>query len=256
MDPHEKLEVSQSETLQQISGELPQGNVNIAPAQTVEEVLAAPLDESNVFEVDGQKFASEKAAFDYLKARNSELEATSMVEMARLEGMQDALRYGAQPQGGVPQQEVVNPELDAENFYANPIEYLAKERAKMKNELMSEVSASQATSQRNAQIWNDFVTRHPSLADMRDIVDLVADQNSKVVKAMAARNPEKAYDFVASKVKAKFQKYSEDMKPGRVLTENKGGVSPGSNQIVTTAGKQGNNDKAVDFISQMRNLKR
>jgi len=250
-----------SETLDQIAeqngtlGEameqpLPQGAQPSGEQPPVEE----PAEQQETFEVDGKVFADEKTAFDYLKKRNTELEAERMVEAARIEGMQEALRYS--PTGQVPQQvqdQVQDdPSMDLDEFYANPVEYLAKQRQKIKEEVMTEVTSQQTTAQRNEQVWRDFSNRHPRLADMKDIVELVASQHKEVVQAMASRNPEKAYDFVAAKVNEKLAGFVEAGKPTRELPQTKGGPSAGSNQPVTPQDSQTKNNKPLDFISQVK----
>jgi len=252
-----------SETLDQLSeqsgtlgdatsGDLPtgEGNQEVAAPQEQE---AAPQQQEQYFEVDGQKFNDEKAAFEYLKNRNTELEAERMVEAARLETMQEMMR---QNPGHVPQQ-LANqaqddPEMDMDEFYANPVEYLNKQRKKIKEEVMNEVTSQQTQAQRNEQIWNSFTNRHPDLADMRDIVDLVANQNQEVVAAMARRNPEKAYDFVATKVRERFQNFVEAQKPTRELPQTKAGPSSGGNIPVTPQTSQTKENKPLDFISQVK----
>lgn len=226
------------------------------PTGVVEPVVEDPAPEAEpaqVFEVDGQKFADEKTAFDYLKKRNTELEAERMVEAARIETMQEMMRHnGGQVTQQVADQVSKADDFDETAFYANPAEYLANERKKLREEVLQEVTSKQTQAQRDAQVWNGFTERHPELADLRDVVELVTEQNTEVVSALARKDIGKAYDYVATKVKEKFQNYVEAAKPGKILPSTKGGVSSGVTAPVTSQQKNNNQDKPLDFIQQVK----
>jgi len=250
-----------NETLAAQGGyELPQGKSMDEPtmsaAQSEEPAEGGGETSDSIVEVDGQKFANEKAAFDYLQGQYGQLKTERMIEEARLQGIQEAL-YNM-PRGGeapitapMPQ-----PEVDLDKFYENPTEFLKNYADRIKDSLKGELSAQHTAAQRDAEVWNTFTAKHPDLADFRQDVDSVAMAHKDTVALLARRDPAKAMDFVATKVREKFHKYIEATMPNRVLPNAKMGPSSSGNHSATNQQRVPVPDKAVDFVTQLRNMKK
>lgn len=211
----------------------------------------------NWVEVDGQKFTDEKAAFKYLQGRYGEVQTERMLDAARLEGMQEALQHlpvHSSPQPA-PQ---LQPEddIDLDKYYEDPAGYLKEYGKRIKDSLKNELTQSQLAAQREQQIWNTFSSRYKDLADFREDVDRITDKYRDTVVALAKKDPDRAMEFVATKTREKFHQYIEANKPTRVLDNVRGGVSAGSNYSVTNNKNNNPAQNPVDFVSQLRTMRR
>jgi hypothetical protein len=268
------LQVEQSETLQQLmqhSNNLPAGNQQKGeevppvqetapqpPAPSITEADTEPeaiQETSEGFEYDGQVFATEKEAFEYLKGRVGQLETETLLAEAREEGRAQAMQYipqSNQLQQAMPEPE---PEIDMDKFYENPAQFLADNNKKVYEQAVAQMRREQQAQTQEQQLWNNFTKAHPDLADFEEDVNFVANQHMDTVKALASRNQKKAMDFVATKVREKFQRYIEARKPTRVLSNTKAGPSVGGNPTVTNQSSQAQNKKPLDFAAQLRQRK-
>lgn len=267
----ETLSVAQSETLQQLQqlqkGEvvLPTGNretevddeMDHLPEASAPE--AAPVQassESEEVEIDGQRFANQKEAFNYLKSRVGQLETERLLDEARMEGRTEALQYIPQltQQPIVPQS--IEEEVNMDKFYEDPKGFMREYGQKIYEKVKNEVTQAQIVQQQQEQLWTTFTSKYPDLADFRSDVDAVANENAETIKALATRNKEKAMEFVALKTREKFQRYMEALKPTRNLPNTKQTVSAGGNPGVTTTQKTSQVDKPLDFTAQLRQFRR
>jgi hypothetical protein len=257
MAVEEILEPQPSEMINEMGG-LPAGTAPVeepAPVEAAVEPAPEPAPEGTV-EVEGQKFATEADAFEFLKGQYGNIKTEQMISEARLQGMQEAMQYT--PQGAIPQAvapEAV-PEIDMDKFYENPGKYMAERDAAIEERLMGKVGAQQAQAQRDAQVWGDFTSAHPDLADFRQDVEAVAESHRDTVMMLAKRDNKKAMDFVALKVREKFQRYAEVMKPTRTLSNAKVQSIQGSNPGVTSAQNVPGDSEGLDMISQMRKMRK
>ena len=253
----ENLSIEQSDTLQQLQQNkgLPTGEANppiVVEAEPVE--AAAPMDEAAMVEVDGQKFVNESEAFKYLQGRYGETKTESMINEARLQGMQDA--YANIPQQQT--QQAVEPEddFDQDKYYEDPVGYTRAREAKLEAKLLARFSAQQTQSQRETQVWNKFANQYPDLADFKQDVDAIAAEHGETVRMLAKRDEKKAMDYVAMKVREKFQRYVEAMKPTKILANTKAGASLGGYQPVTSQQNQPSTDINLDFAAQLRSIRK
>lgn len=256
----EVIEPQSSEMLSQVTNHqegLPEGTAPVVP-EPVPEPTPKPaepvVEPEGTFEYDGQKFASEKEAFEYLKGKHGELKSTSMLDEARLQGMQEAFSYAPQ-QTTQPVEEPAIPTADMDQFYVNPGKYLADRDQATEDRVMQKVNANQTKLQRDTEVWHNFTNAYPDLADFRADVEGVADQYGNEVRMLASRDEKKAMDFVAMKVREKFQKYVDVMKPTKTLSNTKSGPSTGGNQVVTPVEKEPEDTKGLDMVSQMRTMR-
>lgn len=266
MDGQETLSVEQSETLQQLQQRnetLPAGNQVAEPEPVpVEPQAAAPTEpvsevstDGDTFEYDGQVFATEKEAFEYMKGRVGELETERLLDEARMEGRQEALQYIPQFAGQPAPAVEAEPEVDMDKFYENPGEFLKQYGNKIYDKVKTELTQAQQAQLQQQELWNTFANKYPDLADFREDVDYVASQHSETIRALASRNQTKAMDYVATKTREKFQRYMEARKPTRTLANTKAGPSVGGNPTVTSTTNNASSEKKVDFASQLRQRK-
>lgn len=239
---------------------LPQGNqmppveeeapeIEAAPEETPEEVPA------EAFEVDGQRFASEKDALDYLSQRYSQKEQDNLLLEARLEGMQQALSTpGIAPPA--PTQEMKDDlNFDEERYYENPAQYIAEYTRKVMETTNKQWDQKMSAQQQDAEAWNQFTAKFPELAQFRGDVMEMYNAHRDVALTLARKSPEKAMEFIAMKTKEKFQRYVDAMRPTKVLSNTKQGPSVGSNTSVTPKANPQGQAKKVDFTSQLRSMR-
>jgi hypothetical protein len=240
------------------SGELPGGAAPVEPV--AEPVAAAPVEEApepvpTPFEVDGQRFATESDAFEFLKGQYGKVQTDNMITEARLQGIQEASQFGAMHAPAAPAPEA-EPVIDMDKFYEDPGKFLLERDAAIEQRLMSKVSEKQSAAQRDAEAWSSFTASYPELADFKSDVEAVAVDHGTEVRMLAAKDQKKAMEYVAFKVKEKFQRYAEVMKPTRVLSNTRVDAPVGSNPIVTPAQNTPQSTEGLDMISQMRNMRK
>jgi len=247
-------EVNQAQGLP--SGQAPVETPPVAAAPEVApEVEAAPAE--GTFDFDGQKFASEKDAFEYLQGQHGNLKTEQMLDQARLQGMQDAYsNIPSLPLETPAPLAPVDPAADMDKFYENPAEYLQNMKKQMKTDLDADWNNRQAAVAKDAEVWNNFTNKYPDLADFRDEVESIATVHGDTIKALAARDAGKAMEFVALKTREKFQRYAEAMKPTKVLSNVKTNVAVGVNPPVNNSQNSPEGEKSLDFVSQLRTMRR
>jgi hypothetical protein len=264
----EILEPQASEMLGQVaahqSGELPGGAAPVEPV--AEPVAAAPAEPAPApapaaepaptpFEVDGQLFSTEAEAFKFLKGQYGKVQTDAMLTEARLQGIQEAAQFSSM-HAPATVEPVPEPAIDMDKFYEDPGKFLLERDAAIEQRLMGKVAEKQTAAQRDAEAWSTFTASYPELADFKSDVEAVAVSHGNEVKMLAAKDQKKAMDYVAFKVKEKFQKYAEVMKPTRVLSNTRVDAPAGSNQVVTPAQNVPNSSEGLDMISQMRNMRK
>ena len=172
----EILQPQPSEMLGQVAAhqgaELPGGAAPVeAPAEPVAAAPVEPAIEAapveTPFEVDGQKFATEADAFEFLKGQYGKVQTDQMLSEARLQGMQDAIHMTPAPGAPIPVAEAA-PAIDMDKFYEDPAKYMADRDAAIEERLMGKVSQKQAAAEQDMAVWNNFTTAHPDLARLRD----------------------------------------------------------------------------------------
>jgi hypothetical protein len=267
------LNVDQSDTLKQLQqhngdAPLPPGNTPVEPqAQAQPEPPPEPPanqpepspSNEGMVEVDGQQFASEKDARDYLQQKYNTLEQERLLDEARIEGMQTAMQYQPQSQSQTPVDSDPEPQWDENKYYEDPAgyqrSYTREHSAWLERKMERKWQQRQAATQQEQEVWNTFVAENPDLADFKDDVDKYVAANAESVKAMVRRDPKKARAYVATQVRAKFQRWVEAQTPTKVLSNTKHGPSLGGNPPVTQPQKTPTNSKPVDFTAQLRSMR-
>lgn len=279
MEP-QKLSVEESSTLQQLQqhnrGGLPVGHggqQSPEPQPTPEPERHEPEEETQIaaqsneesvpqegqgstFEVDGQTFASEKDALNYLQQRYSKAEQDNLLLEARLDGMQQALYTNPQATPPPTQEMVDDVTFEEDKYYENPAQYLADYTRRVTEASEKKLERKLSQREQDAQAWNTFTSKYPELAQFQSDVLEMYNTHRDTALTLAKRSPEKAMDFIAMKTKEKFQRYIDSMKPTKVLSNTHQGPSMGSNTNVTSTQKTQSQPKRVDFTTQLRNMRR
>jgi len=254
----------QSETLKQLqamrNGEtLPESEAPEAEAVPEQRALSeseiadAPASEAIV--VDGQQFASEKEAYAYVQKKLADAETEKLLLQARQEGLESALQYQQAPQSVTPAVPVVV-EDDSDQFYADPQGYLKRKTQDLESQIEQRITAKMQQQQQDANLWTEFFTTHPDLADSKKICELALNENIETIKVLAIKDRKRAMDYLATKTREVFQGYNERLKPRQTLTNTKAGPSVGNIGGGVTPALKNNAEEPIDFVSQMLSLRR
>lgn len=198
------------------------------------------------------------------KYRIGDREFASQEEMisyvASLEGETNAYRQGLVTQHGqaTPPADIVTPppQYNTEELYTNPQEFLAKFAADIKREAVGTVSAQQAQRDQDNAVWSEFVSTHPMMADFRSEVEEFTARNTSEVQAIAkVRGRKAAFDHVATKVRANFQRYAKALQPQRELP-NSGAASAPATRASAAVTQKTEVKKPLSFADQVRSIRK
>jgi hypothetical protein len=185
----------------------------------------------------------------------SAIETEQQIADAYRQGMREALSQTPQVSGDVTPQPTPANDLNTEELYTNPQAFLDKYAHKIKSETRAELDQRDAIKQQSDQIWSEFTTRHPVLADFRDEIESFTAQNQTEVRAIIATKGRPAgYDYIATKIKSRFENYANAVKPKRELPNGGGGASPGMRAAGVTPKMAAK--KSLSFAEQIRTLKK
>jgi hypothetical protein len=198
--------------------------------------------------IGDQEFASQEAALDYAQRLQAETDAYQR-------GVNEAMQF-QRPQGtGVTPQEAPPIVENVEELYTNPQEFLKKYATKIKTELTGELSQRESMKAQSDQIWREFTDRHPSLADFRtEVENFVAAENGQVRAMIQAKGRPASYDFIATKLKSRFEAYASALKPKRELPNTGGGPSP--TQKTGSVTPKETPKKVSTMAEQMRSMRK
>lgn len=225
----------------------------VAPPQPEEpEVEAAeepPADPpTEKYRIGDRTFATQEEALAYAQ---QQVEADAAATDAYRQGLLDAQTAAA------PRVESVTPppELNTEELYTNPQAFLDKFANKIKTETRSELDQKEAIRTQSEQIWREFTDRHPALAEFRTEVETFVAANQAEVRALATKRGRTAsYDFIATKLRSRFEAYASAVKPKRELPNNGTGAPPAQRAAgVTPKGPQ---EKPLSFAEQIRSIRK
>ncbi len=213
---------------------------------------AAPAREVGKYRIGDRMFETQEAALEYAQSQVSALETEAQVADAYRQGMRDALPGATPPAASVTP---AAPALDTQELYTNPQAFLDKFANKIKTETRSELDHKEMINRQSEQIWSEFTQRHPMLADFRSEVENFAAQNQAAVQAVIATKGQSAgYDFVATKIKANFERYQNALKPKRELPNTGAGASPSGNGTSVTP--KTDPKKVLSFSEQVKSIRR
>lgn len=174
------------------------------------------------FRIGDREFATQQEALDYATSQVSALQTERQVSDAYQQGLKDALSAVPGTASGVtPAAEPPRPKLDTTELFSKPEEFLEKYAQRIKSETINEVTQANSLRAQSDQIWHEFSSRHPQLADFRSEVEGFVQSNLNDVRSVIQTKGRPAsYDFIATKLKSTFERYSEAMKPNRALPNN------------------------------------
>jgi hypothetical protein len=212
------------------------------------EAAPAPVESlAGKYKIGDRTFATQDEAFAYAQQLESELQVAD----AYRQGLRDAAPQTAQPDSVTP---APQDDLDTDELYTNPKEFIQKLRNRTKEELLAEVQARENTRNQSDQIWRDFTDRHPALADFRgEVEDFVSKNLTSVRAIIGTRGQSAGYDWVATKLKSRFESYANAVKPSRELPNGRAATAPTAKGPGVTLKPDAK--KALSFSEQIRMLK-
>ena len=229
--------------------------------QAVPEPEAEPEAESEAPAAEEGKYRIGDKVFQTLEEAHAY--ATSQVQQANeadayRQIVQEALIQTPQPENVTQPQE---PEIaiDEEKLWADPKAFLADFARKVSASTAQKINQSldhqAALRAQGEQIWGEFTSRHPDLADFRGEAEEFTAQNKEMLQKLTRTKGRQAtYDYIAMNLKAKFARYASAVKPRRELPNGSGGPSPSQRAPSVTPPKPAK--KPLSFTEQIRSIKR
>lgn len=205
------------------------------------------------YRIGDREFANQDEALAYAQSQVSALSTEAQVSDAYRQGIRDAIsQKGAQTEQVT---QTPAPAINAEELYTNPQEFLTKYAEQIKRETIGEVRHAQSAQAQSDQIWREFTDRHPAMADFRGEVEAFVEHNQSDVRGIVATKGKPAsYDFIATKLKSRFERYANSLKPVRELPNVSGGASPA--QKATSVTSKAPEKKALSFSEQIRSIRK
>lgn len=205
------------------------------------------------YRIGDKEFNTAEEAYAFATSQVSTLQTEIQVRDAYQQGMQDAAQVQNPQQGVTPATEAGAPAFDSQKYYENPEEFLQQYAKQVEDRVLNKIQ-SQTVAQTQAQrVWTEFSSRHPDLADFAPDVDSVAAENMAQLKIVnATKGPAAGYDFIAMKVREKFQRHAQALKPGRQLSNTRQ-AQPQGGTVGVTPPKQPKKPKT--FSEQIRSMR-
>jgi flagellar hook-length control protein FliK len=231
------------------SGAAPDAGHADPVADAAKAAAAAEPVSQKKYRIGDQEFATQEEALAYANSQTQIADAYS-------QGLRDALSNPAATPQNVTQTPP-KPELgiDPQEMYTNPEAFLQKYATKIKTDTITEISQSQSLKAQSDAIWGEFTSRHPELADFRTEVENYVQGDTAAVRALISTKGRPAsYDYIATKIKSRFEAYGAAVKPKRELPNTSGGASPaGTTETVTpkTSPK-----KPLSFSEQVASIRK
>lgn len=208
-----------------------------------------PVVEAAKFRIGDREFSTETEALAFAQ---SQIE----VDNAYQQGVRDAASQFQPAGGGVTPSPAVASTVDnVEELYTNPQEFLKKYATKIKSETIGEFNQTQSLKQQSDSIWREFTDRHPALADFRQEVEGFVQMHNPEVRALIQTKGRTAsYDFIATKLRSRFEAYAGALKPKRELPNGGAGASPTQKGASVTPKPQ--EKKPLSFAEQVRSIRK
>lgn len=198
--------------------------VHEEPDAVAEEAHAAAAEEVSPaaakFRIGDQEFSTEGEALAYAQRQVE-------IDNAYQQGVREATTNLQSHNVGVTLPPAA-PEIEnVEELYTNPQEFLKKYANKITSQALSEINQRDSLKAQSDGIWREFTDRHPALADFRTEVEgFVSQHNADVRSIIQTKGRPASYDFIATKLKSRFESYANALKPKRELPNGGGGPSP------------------------------
>lgn len=226
------------------AGEIP-AEAAVAPSTTVH---------AKKFRIGDREFDTQDEALAFAQSHVNTLEVEAQVADAYRQGIRDAATPATTGQPNVTQPSQVQPD-DTEELYTNPQAFLERFASKIKTETRAEIDQRDALKTESDNIWREFTDRHPELADFRTEVENFVSGNLTEVRAMiGVKGRPSAYDWVATKLKSRWEAYNSALKPRRELPNTRTGASPGAPATTVTPPPRA--EKPLSFSEQLRSIRK
>lgn len=249
--PMEETDVETPDT--EIEEPLPDetGEEPIEETEEQDESEAPAAKSGKQYRIGDQTFDSLEEAHEFATSHINALTTQTEIDNAYRRGIIDARGNAIPPESVTPPE----PEFNEEKYYANPGEFLKEFEQKIITKTQAQLDAKANAKAQDDQIWTEFTARHPELADYRDEVTEFTTKNAKEIGAIASlKGRPVAYDHVAVKLKAQFQRYAQALAPRKKLPNGGGGLTPTSRGASVTP--KPTSKKPLSFAEQIRQHKR
>lgn len=225
----------------------------VAEAARAEAAAAAPAAK---YRIGDREFTTSDEAIAYAQSQVSTLGTEIQVADAYRQGIRDAI---ANPSGNAPGVTAPAvpppPVLNTEELYTNPQEFLRKYGEGIKNEVLSTAQQQQNMRQQSDNIWGEFVQRHPEMSEFRgEVESFVQNDQANVRAIIQTKGRPASYDFIATKLKSRFEAYANAMKPKRDLPNTGVATTPNARGTVVTP--PATIKKPLSFSEQVRSMRK
>jgi len=206
------------------------------------------------YQIGDRFFNTLEEAHAFATSQLSTLEQENLVSNAYRQGIQDAIARGESPQSVTP----TAPEEDdfnEEEYFSNPKEFLKNYAEKIKTQTAQSIKQELSVKEQSDQIWREFTERHPALADFREDTEQFVGQNLQTVQAIiSTKGQGAAYDYIALKMKEKFSRYAQAVRPEKRLPNTSAGATPAAGGSSVTPRPTAK--KPLSFAEQLRSIKK
>lgn len=205
---------------------------------------------------DGQTFATEKEAYEYMKTKVSATETEAAIMQAKQEAYEQAMMNMGQQPGTQAPVEQAPPEDDfnEEEYFSDPVGYTKRREAKLAAQIRNDIQVEQQARQADEQTWSEFFTANPDLDGFRADCEITLNQNLETIKLLARKDKKQAMQFLATKTREKFQTWAERQRPQTTLPNTKAGPSSGTGTPGVTPQASETPLKDVDFCSEINTI--
>lgn len=208
------------------------------------------------FRIGDREFATQDEALAFAQSEVSTLQTETQVADAYRQGIRDAMAQNTAGAPGVtPAVESAASVINTEEFYTNPAAFLDRYAQKIKSETFTELNNANSLKAQSDQIWREFTDRHPEMAEFRtEVENFVQADTSTVRGIISTKGRPASYDYIATKLKSRFETYSNALKPKRELPNTTAGASPSQKAAGVTPKEPPK--KALSFAEQVRSIRK
>lgn len=206
------------------------------------------------YRIGDKTFATQDEALEYARSQVSTLETEQQIADAYRQGMREALAQVPTQSDSVTPRPIPADDLDTEELYTNPKSFLDKYAHKIKSETRAEFEHRESVKTESDRIWREFTERHPGLAEFRGEVEEFVGKNVTEVRAIIGTKGRPAsYDWIATKLKSRFEQQYNAIKPKRELPNGGAGTSPSTRASGVTPKTEPK--KLLSFSDQLRSIR-
>lgn len=223
--------------------------------QEEEQEGTEPAASPGKYRIGDRTFDTQEEALAYAESQITTHEKEKLAADAYQQGVREALQHTAQQAQSVTPQTEQAPKYDTEKLYSDPQAFLDDFKNKIVTETTQHINQQNDTKAQSDQLWREFVDRHPELSEYREEVEMFAGKFRSELRAVVSTKGRPAgYDYLATKVKSRFQSYGAAVKPKKELTNARNTTIPANNSARVTPKTP--EKKPLSFYDQLRSIKR